>query len=257
MSTIRLVSWNVNGLRAVYKKGAFDWFFQERPEILGLQETKAHPDQVPEALTRVDGYHVFFHAGERKGYSGVGLYTQFPPKQVLTSFGAERFDREGRILIAEYPSFTLCNIYFPNGKASPERLQYKMDFYDAFLAYANSLKDQGRHLIICGDVNTAHREIDLARPKENETVSGFLPQERAWIDRFIDHGYVDTFRMFNQEPGHYTWWDVKTRARERNVGWRIDYFFVSANCADRVRSAFILHTVMGSDHCPLGIELEM
>lgn len=257
MATIRLLSWNVNGLRAVYKKGAFDWFFQERPEILCLQETKAHPDQVPEALTRADGYQVFFHAGERKGYSGVGLFTQFAPSQVLTGFGIEPFDREGRILIAEYPSFTLFNIYFPNGKASPERLQYKMDFYDAFLAYADGLKDQGHHLVICGDVNTAHREIDLTRPKENETVSGFLPQERAWIDRFIDHGYVDTFRMFHPEPGHYTWWDVKTRARERNVGWRIDYFFVSANCADRVRSAFILPNVMGSDHCPLGIELEI
>lgn len=149
----------------------------------------------------------------------------------------------------------LFNIYFPNGKASAERLRYKMDFYQAFLDYADSLKKKGKKLIICGDVNTAHKEIDLARPKENEKISGFLPEERAWIDKLIAHGYVDTFRTFNQKPGQYTWWNLKTRARERNVGWRIDYFFVSQNFKEKVKSAYILSQVTGSDHCPIGIDL--
>jgi exodeoxyribonuclease-3 len=146
------------------------------------------------------------------------------------------------------------NIYFPNGKASTERLKYKMEFYDVFLMYANNLKNNGVKIIICGDVNTAHKEIDLARPKENSNVSGFLPEERAWIDKFINSGYVDTFRIFNKEPQNYTWWDQVTRARQRNVGWRIDYFFVSENARDDVKNAFILSDVMGSDHCPIGIE---
>jgi exodeoxyribonuclease-3 len=151
----------------------------------------------------------------------------------------------------------LFNIYFPNGKASDERLAYKMEFYDAFLEYANTLKSKGKNIIVCGDVNTAHKEIDLARPKDNETVSGFLPEERAWIDKLLDNGYVDTFRMFNEEPENYTWWSMRTRARERNVGWRIDYFFASDNLKDNIKDAFILPEVMGSDHCPIGIELEV
>jgi exodeoxyribonuclease-3 len=150
----------------------------------------------------------------------------------------------------------LFNIYFPNGKASDERLAYKMEFYDAFLEYANTLKSKGKSIIVCGDVNTAHKEIDLARPKDNETVSGFLPEERAWIDKLLDNGYVDTFRMFNEEPENYTWWSMRTRARERNVGWRIDYFFASDNLKDNIKDAFILPEVMGSDHCPIGIDVE-
>jgi exodeoxyribonuclease-3 len=257
MPIIRLISWNVNGIRAMYKKGAFDWFLQEQPEILCIQETKAHKEQLAPALTDVDGYHVYFSSAERKGYSGVALYTKEDPKSLTRGFGIEQFDNEGRTLIAEYEHFTLFNIYFPNGKASKERLQYKMDFYDAFLEYADTLKEQGKNLIICGDVNTAHKAIDLARPKDNEKVSGFLPEERAWIDKLLSHGYVDTLRMFNLEAGQYTWWDLKSRARERNVGWRIDYFYVSDTLKDHVRSAFILPEVMGSDHCPIGIEVEV
>jgi len=253
MKTIKILSWNVNGIRAVERKGAFDWFFKEQPDILCLQETKAHPDQLSNSLKNVAGYHVYFSSAERAGYSGVALYTKEKPAAIKTGFGIERFDSEGRIQIADFENFVLFNIYFPNGKGSPERLQYKMDFYDAFLEYADKLKDDGRKIIVCGDVNTAHREIDLARPKENEKVSGFLPEERAWIDKFISHGYVDTFRMFNQEPGQYTWWDLKSRARERNIGWRIDYFYVSENFRENVKSAYIRPEIMGSDHCPVGI----
>ncbi len=254
MKTIKMLSWNVNGIRAAYKKGFLDWFNQAKPDILCLQETKAHKEQLPDELINIEGYNSYFCSGERKGYSGTAIYTREKPVEIKTGFGIERFDSEGRILIARYPDFVLFNIYFPNGKASPERLKYKMDFYDAFLNYANKLKDGGKKIVICGDVNTAHKEIDLARPKENSTVSGFLPEEREWMDKLLDNGYIDTFRMFNNEPKNYTWWDQVTRARERNVGWRLDYFFVSESARKDVKNAFILSEVMGSDHCPVGIE---
>ncbi len=255
MNTIKLLSWNVNGIRAVLKKGNFAEVFQLQPDILCIQETKIQPDQLTEDLLNVAGYYAYFKSGERKGYSGVALYSKQAPKELRTGFGIERFDNEGRIQIADYQDFVLFNIYFPNGKGSKERLQYKMDFYDAFLDYVDRLKEAGRKIVVTGDVNTAHKEIDLARPKENEKVSGFLPEERAWIDKFLSHGYIDTFRMFNQEPGQYTWWDMKSRARERNIGWRIDYFYVSENLKDNVKAAYILPDIMGSDHCPIGLEL--
>jgi exodeoxyribonuclease-3 len=171
--------------------------------------------------------------------------------------GIEDFDREGRIIRTDYPEFIFLNVYFPNGKASAERLQYKMDFYEAFFQYMQNLILEGKKVIVCGDVNTAHEEIDLARPKENENTSGFLKMEREWISRFIDMGMVDTFRFFNKEGGKYSWWDYKTRARERNVGWRIDYIFISENLRPFLKNAFILSEVKGSDHCPIGIELEI
>jgi exodeoxyribonuclease-3 len=257
MPTIKLISWNVNGLRAIQRKGAFDWFLQVQPDIFCLQETKAQKEQLDTELTDVDGYEAHFISAERKGYSGVATYTRLKPVSVESGLGIERFDTEGRVAIAHFEAFTLMNIYYPNGKSSPERLAFKMDFYDAFLDYAERLKSAGKKLVICGDVNTAHREIDLARPKPNETVSGFLPEERAWIDKFLAHGYHDTFRMFNSEPNQYTWWDLVTRARERNVGWRIDYFYVSDNLKNQVKSASILADVQGSDHCPIGLELEI
>ena len=252
---MRILSWNVNGLRAAYKKGFLDWFLSEQPDILCLQETKAAEDQIPGALKDVEGYHVYWSSADRKGYSGVALFTKEAPARIQTGFGIRKFDNEGRVIVAEYKGFTLFNIYFPNGKASKERLQYKLDFYDACLNLLDTLKKRRKKLIVCGDVNTAHKEIDLARPKENEKVSGFLPAERAWIDKLLSHGFVDTFRMFTKEGGHYSWWDLKTRARERNVGWRIDYFFVSSNLKKNVTSAFIMADVTGSDHCPIGLEI--
>ncbi len=258
MKKLRLLSWNVNGIRAVYKKGFVDWFLKENPDILCLQETKASPEQLSEDLLNINGYKSYFSSSKiKKGYSGVAIYTKQEPIKVEHGFGIPKFDEEGRIVIAEFKEFVLINIYYPNGKASEERLKYKMDFYDAFLQYAEALKSKDKKLVICGDVNTAHKEIDLARPKENEKVSGFLPIEREWMDKFFAHGYVDTFRMFNDQPEQYTWWDMQTRARDRNVGWRIDYFFVSDNFKKNVKDAFILPDVMGSDHCPVGIEIEV
>jgi len=254
---MRLISWNVNGIRAADRKGLFTWFQKEKPDILCLQEIKATKDQIPPYLKNTPGYNIFISSAERKGYSGVITYTKQKPKEIKKGFGIDKFDREGRILITEFPSFTLFNIYFPNGKKNQERLDYKLDFYDTFLRYADNLKAEGKNIVVCGDFNTAHKEIDLARPKENEKISGFLPVERAWIDTFIDHGYVDTFRYFNKEPDQYSWWDLKSRARERNVGWRIDYFFVNKEFVPYVKKAFIMQDVMGSDHCPIGIEIKV
>ena len=252
---IRILSWNVNGIRAAHRKGFLDWLKKEQPDILCIQETKAHPEQLPDELLNVEGYRSYFSSAVKKGYSGVAIYTKIEPKSVKKGFGIEKFDSEGRILIAEYPEFILFNIYYPNGKAREERLNYKMEFYDAFLKYVDKLKKKGKNIIVCGDVNTAHKEIDIARPKENEKISGFLPKEREWIDKFLSHGYLDTFRMFNQEQDNYTWWDLMTRARERNVGWRIDYFYISESLKKKIKDAFIMPDVMGSDHCPIGIEI--
>ena len=252
---MRLLSWNVNGIRAAQRKGFVDWVSQIGPDILCIQETKASPEQLSEELTAMPGYHVYFSSAERKGYSGVATYSNVKPQDVAHGLGIEKFDNEGRILRMDYADFTLFNIYFPNGKNSEERLDYKMEFYDAFLEHLGQLKRQGRNVVVCGDVNTAHKEIDLARPKPNEKISGFLPVERAWMDQWISHGYVDTLRMFNQEPGQYSWWDARGGGRSKNVGWRIDYFFVSESMKDKVTGAFIMPDVMGSDHCPIGIDL--
>ncbi|NWG29846.1 MAG: exodeoxyribonuclease III [Ignavibacteriaceae bacterium] len=253
--TFRILSWNVNGIRAIQKKGFLDWFKKENPDILCLQETKAHPDQLDDELKNIPGYESYFSSAEKKGYSGVVTYTKLKPKSVQQGIGVKKFDSEGRFIITEFDEFTLFNIYFPNGKASAERLQYKMDFYETFLKHCKKLLKECKKIIVCGDVNTAHKEIDLARPKENSETSGFLPQEREWIDKFLAAGFIDTFRMFNQEPEQYTWWDMVTRARERNVGWRIDYFYISENLREKITSAKIHQDVMGSDHCPISIEI--
>lgn len=222
-----------------------------------LQETKAHTVQVPVDISDMKGYRTYFSSAERKGYSGVGVLTRHEPLDIKKGFGRAEFDNEGRTLIMDYGEFMLFSVYFPNGGMSEARLKYKMDFYNAFLEFINNLKEQGKKLIICGDINTAHTEIDIARPKENEKVSGFLPQERAWIDKLIAHGFIDTFRVFYHEGGNYTWWDYKSRARQRNIGWRLDYFFISENLQKHLKSAFIMSDVYGSDHCPLGIDIEI
>ncbi|MBN2385040.1 exodeoxyribonuclease III [bacterium] len=247
---MKIVSWNVNGLRAIAKKGFQHWFTREKPDILCIQETKAHPDQLDPSLRSPAGYHAFFSAAEKKGYSGVALFSRSQPLEIQTGFGIDRFDREGRILIATYKDFILFNIYFPNGKQSQERLRYKMDFYAAFLEYIERLKND-KMLIMTGDYNTAHHEIDLAHPKQNEKVSGFMPEERAWMDTYVAAGYVDVFRERHPDTIEYTWWDYKTRARERNIGWRIDYFFVSKGYLKAVRDMKHLSEISGSDHCPL------
>lgn len=215
---MKIFSWNVNGIRAVQKKGFIEWVLKEKPDILCLQETKAHIEQLDDELVNIPGYYSYFSSGERKGYSGVATYTKQKPLSVSHGIGVERFDSEGRILVTEYPEFTLLNIYFPNGQKDEDRLKYKMEFYDAILDYCEELKKQGKKLIISGDYNTAHKEIDLKNPKENEDRSGFLPIERAWLDKFISYGYIDTFRYFYPDEEKYSWWSYKFKARDRNIG---------------------------------------
>jgi exodeoxyribonuclease-3 len=251
----KILCWNVNGIRAVARKGFHEWLKKESPDVLCLQETKASPENLTKDLLEPDGYQVYWNYPERKGYSGVATFTKEKPLRVQNGFGVPAFDSEGRTIISTYPEFTLCNVYFPNGKQSAERLKYKLDFYDAFFNFLEPLRLKGEKLIICGDVNTAHKEIDLARPKENEKISGFLPIERAWLDKLVSSGYIDSFRYFHKEQGQYTWWDMKTRARERNVGWRIDYFFITENLLSQVERTFIMQEVTGSDHCPIALIL--
>jgi exodeoxyribonuclease-3 len=251
---MRIISWNVNGIRAVENKGFWEWFDQARPDVLCVQETKAQPEQVSERLREPVGYDSYWHSAERKGYSGVATFSR-EPVPVQYGMGVPEFDVEGRVLISEHPGFSLLNCYMPNGKQSQERLDYKLRYYAALLDYCDREHAAGRQLVICGDVNTAHTEIDLARPKENEKISGFLPEEREWIDRYLAHGFVDAFRAFHPGPDQYTWWSYITRARDRNIGWRIDYFLVSEGLMPRVQDCTIMAGVMGSDHCPIGLEI--
>jgi exodeoxyribonuclease-3 len=246
----------VNGIRAIAKKGFLNWIKSEDADIVCIQETKAKVEQVPSEVAKPKGYNSFWNSAERKGYSGTLTYSKEKPKNVLYGMGEPKFDSEGRMVVCEYPEFVLFNVYFPNGKMNQERLKYKLDFYDLFLETVDSYKEKGKGVVVCGDLNTAHKEIDLARPKENEKSSGFLPIERDWIDKFISHGYFDSFRQFVKEPRMYSWWDYKTRARDRNIGWRLDYFFVSHNILSNLKGAFIQKNIMGSDHCPVGIVLE-
>jgi exodeoxyribonuclease III len=254
---MKIVSWNVNGLRAVAKKPDWTDFLALAPEIFTLQETKAEESQIPEEVRTIEGHQSYFSSSKmRKGYSGVALYSKIEPHTVEYGMGIPTFDDEGRTIIGYFKDFVLLNVYFPNGGGGPERLRYKLDFYDAFLAHIEKLRKSGLPIIFCGDVNTAHEEIDLARPKENESNTGFLPEERAWLDEVIAHGYIDVFRHFYPDKEHsYTYWDMKTRARDRNVGWRIDYFFVSPDMLPRLKSAAILNDIYGSDHCPILVEL--
>ena len=253
---LKLISWNVNGIRAIAKKGFLKWMRSENADIVCIQEIKAMVEQVPEGLANIEGYHSFWGSAERKGYSGTLIYSKEEPEKVLLGMGEPRFDSEGRMVICQYPGFVLFNVYFPNGQKDQERLKYKLDFYDKFLETIDSYKDQGLGVIVCGDLNTAHKEIDLARPKENTGNSGFLPVERQWMDKLVSHGYMDSFRHFSKGQGKYSWWDYKTRARERNVGWRLDYFFISENILSNLKGAFIQKDVIGSDHYPVGVILE-
>lgn len=252
-----ILSWNVNGVRSIEKKGGLKQLLEKTPDILCLQETKAHPSQLGESLLSPPGYFTCWTEPVRKGYSGVAIFSRKKPDAIRTGFGVPRFDEEGRVLLAEFPAFTLLNIYFPNGKASEERIRYKLDFYEETLRFVKALKSGGKRLVISGDYNTAHKPIDLARPKENENVSGFLPVERAWLDRWIEDGQIDIFRHFNKEPAQYSWWDMKTRARERNVGWRIDYHFITRDLLPFAKGASLCMEVPGSDHCPASLLLDI
>ncbi len=259
---MRMISWNINGLRAHYKKGAWDFFLKEQPDFFCLQEIKCEAQELPDEVRAPSDYFSYFNSSKgRKGYSGVAIYSKHEPSKVVYDLGIPHLDQEGRMIELHFDDvfggLVLINLYFPNGGGGAERLAYKLAFYDAFLAHIDTLRKLGKKIVFCGDVNTAHTEIDLARPKENEKNTGFLPEERAWLDEVVDHGYVDTFRYLHpRKIDAYTYWDQKTRARERNVGWRIDYFFVSSELVPKVFSAVIHHEVLGSDHCPIEIEMK-
>ena len=256
---MKITTWNVNGLRAVLKKGFLDYLKESGADILGIQETKLQEDQLPEEVREPFEYKTAWNYAEKKGYSGTGVFFKEEPVSVRTEFDEEVLNHEGRIIELKYPGFTLFNIYFPNGQMSEERLQYKLEFYEKFFSYTDEYKKQGRSLIITGDYNTAHNEIDLKNPKPNEKTSGFLRIERDWLDRITKNGYTDTFRYFHPDTVKYSWWTYRFKARDRNVGWRIDYFFVTKDIIDKgwIKKAFIDNTIYGSDHCPIGLVLEI
>ena len=262
MPNIRLVSWNVNGFRAVSAKPDWQWFSTVTADVVALQETKANPEQIAKEQREPDGWDAHWLSSQvKKGYSGVVIFSrkrpEVKPLHVEKELPDPAWQGEGRLLHIEYPSFHFFNVYFPNGTKDDDRLNYKMGYYDAFLAYSEELR-RNKPIVVCGDFNTAHRAIDLAHPKANEDHSGFLPIEREWMDKFIAAGYVDTFRAVHGDiPGQYSWWSYKQRARAKNVGWRIDYFFVSSELAANVRDAWIETDVFGSDHCPVGLELAL
>lgn len=249
---MKLISWNVNGIRAVMKKGFVEFVRRSKPEVLCVQETKANQEQVDLELP---GYHHYWNAAERKGYAGTAVFTKIEPLSVRNDMGIDEHDHEGRVMTLEFPDFHLVNVYTPNAKRDLSRLDYRMQWDKDFLAYLKKLEKK-KPVIFCGDLNVAHQEIDLANPKANVGNHGFTPQEREGFGNFIKAGFVDTFREFHQQGGHYTWWAVFGNARQRNVGWRIDYFVISSSLRPRLQKAFILSAVMGSDHCPVGIVLK-
>jgi len=255
LSAITLMSWNVNGLRAVLKKGFMDFLDTYRPDVLGIQETKLQAEQVPADMKSLSEYQVVWNHAERRGYSGTALLFRTDPPEIVAPPPDSLLSEEGRVIRADFPEFTLLNIYFPNGQMNEERLQYKLRFYDQCLEYCEQLRARGRSLVIAGDFNTAHNEIDLKNPGPNSDRSGFLPVERAWLDRLVAAGYRDTYRFLHPDRVEYSWWTYRFQARSRNVGWRIDYFFISPDLVERVADAWILTDVPGSDHCPVALRL--
>ena len=252
---MKIVSWNVNGIRACAKKGFVEWMDEEKADVIFLQEIKAERDQFPEEIMSRDE-HIFVKSAAKRGYSGVALISKTEPLQVWDGLGIEEFDSEGRTLIAEYNDFIVFGCYFPNGQRDHGRVPYKLAFSDAVMEKAKELKElKGKEVIICGDYNTAHHPIDLANPKSNVKSTGFLPIEREWMDKFEANGFVDTFRIYTpEENGHYTWWTYRSNCREKNVGWRLDYFFTTEDFLPRLEKSYHRKDVLGSDHCPVIIE---
>lgn len=252
---MELISWNVNGLRASINKGFIDWVKQRNPEVLCLQETKLQPDQLSLSFDLPE-YTIFWKSALKKGYSGVATLSKRKPVSVKTELGKSIFDKEGRFLQLEFESFYLINLYFPNAQRELKRIDFKIEFNDALLVYIQQLRKKGKGIVLCGDFNVAHKEIDLKNPKTNQNNAGFSPREREWFSKLLNHGYIDTFREFNNESDQYTWWTYRYNARVKNIGWRIDYFVINQEYRPHLESAFILNDVMGSDHAPVGIALK-
>jgi len=253
---MKIISWNVNGIRAAHQKGALNWLWDQSPEVVCLQEVKAKREQIPEEIRSFPGYEIYWNPAERPGYSGVATYSKIKPLSVSMGLGISQFDVEGRVIATEFNDYILFNVYFPNGQRGHERVQYKLEFYDHLLQICDDLHRQGKNIIITGDFNTAHQEIDLANPEENITTSGFLPEERIWVKKYLDHGFIDIYRHLYPEREQYTWWTYRFGARRRNIGWRIDYFLLSETLKNRVQDVVISEDVQGSDHCPVTLILE-
>lgn len=251
---MKIISWNVNGLRSVYRKGFLDWLTKSEADIVCLQEVKANEDQLPFDLTTLTGYHTYFNSAEKKGYSGVGVYSRHEPLSVKRKLGLKRFDSEGRLLQLEYKDFILLNLYIPHGGRDKENLNYKLEVYEKLFNHLNDFK--GKNVILAGDFNIAHKEIDLAHPKRNKDNIMFTKEEREKLDNLISLGFVDSFRKFNQEGRNYTWWYYGQNARQKNLGWRIDYIFASKSLETKLQSAAIYPTVSLSDHCPIEVVLK-
>jgi exodeoxyribonuclease-3 len=256
-NSIKIISWNVNGIRAVLNKNAFNWIDEIEPDILCFQEIKAQPEQIPQNIFQNQYKDIIINSAQKKGYSGTMTLSVIKNDFNSTCQDIDTL-HEGRIIETHYNDTVLFNVYFPNGQRGDDRLSHKMKFYDDFLAHCEDLRENGKSIIICGDVNTAHREIDLKNPKANSKRSGFLPIERAWIDKLLACGYVDTFRYAHGDiEDQYSWWSYRSNARIANVGWRIDYFFISEDLCENLEDAFILDYIMGSDHCPVGITISL
>lgn len=253
---MRISTWNINGLRAAMGKGLKNWVADTAPDVLCLQEIKTTAEQMNEEQRDFPGYDITWNSARKLGYSGVATLYKTEPLEIILGIGEERFDVEGRVIRTKHPGFYLYNIYFPNGQRGHERLSYKLDFYARLLEHCDDLHTRDENIIITGDFNTAHKPIDLRNPKANEKTSGFMPEERAWVDQYLQHGFVDIYRFLYPERVQYTWWTYISNARARNVGWRLDYFLVSEKLAKRVRDVVIHDDVPGSDHCPVTLILD-
>jgi len=252
---MKIITWNINGVRAALKKGALDWAWDQKPDLLCLQEVKARPDQLSEDQLSFLRLRYIWNPAQRPGYSGVATFHKKQPLDFQMGMGESKFDAEGRVLSTLHPGFRLFNIYFPNGQRGKDRVDYKLDFYAHLLSVCDELHAQGQKIIITGDFNTAHMPIDLKNAKQNATTSGFLPEEREWVQKFLDHGFVDIYRKLYPERVQYTWWTYISNARQRGVGWRLDYFLISEALVDRVKDVVIHDNVPGSDHCPVELVL--
>jgi len=253
---MKITTWNVNGYRAIIRKNALNWVQDIQPDVLCFQEIKVQLDQISDEETMIEGYHAVWNPAERKGYSGVVTFHKTEPLEVEKGIGIDKFDSEGRVILSKFEDYYLYNIYFPNGGSENKRVPFKLEFYEILLKICDELHEAGKNIIITGDFNTAHNEIDLANPKSNEKNTGFLPEERVWIDTYLDHGFVDAFRELYPEREDYTWWTYRYNARKKDIGWRLDYFLVSEGLMDKVEDVVIHSDILGSDHCPVSLILK-
>lgn len=254
---MKIVSYNVNGIRAAVSKGLYDWLEVESPDVLCLQETKAQEEQIDLITMQSMGYHSYIHSAEKKGYSGVALFSKMPADKIEIGMGVDLYDQEGRVLRADFGDLTVVSVYIPSGTTGDIRQDFKMDFLVHFEAYINRLRKERKYVVISGDYNICHKPIDINNPQKHTKSSGFLPEERAWFDDFVESGMIDSFREFDQRPDQYSWWSYRAGAKPKNLGWRIDYHMVSAPLKDKLLAASIQPDINFSDHCPIIVELDM